>query len=38
MVALIVGRAHSVYSQVKLMDVHELGHLMQIREALDGAP
>jgi len=35
---LVGSRAHSVYSQVKRMDEPELGHLMQIREALYGAP
>jgi len=38
MMALIGGRAHSVYSQVRRMAEHKLGNLMQIRYALDGAP
>jgi hypothetical protein len=38
MVALLGGRAHSVFSQVRRMAEHELRRLMQIREALDGAP
>jgi len=38
MMAMIGGRAHSVYSQVRRMAEHELGNLMQIREELDGAP